>query len=291
MMSNLSKTMRAVAAAAVLTVVPVVAAHASGDAPHIERHHWTFGGLGGHFDRKQLQRGFQVFKDVCSSCHGLNRVAFRNLVEKGGPEFPEEGVKALAAAWPNQVIDGPNDKGKMFERPAKLSDRILGPYRNEKEARDNQNGALPPDLSLITRARNTHHEAPWYKHVFLMLGDVLIGYQEGGADYVYALLTGYHEPPAGMQMADGMNYNMAFPGHQIAMVQPIPEGGAVKYQEGAGATASLPQNAADVTAFLAWAADPTLEQRKRMGWIVMLYLLVTTILLYFGKRRLWSKYH
>lgn len=288
-----ASSLRAGVLAAALSLaasLPAVAAEGGGHH-EIERHHWSFGGITGQYDKAQLQRGFQVYKEVCSACHGLNRVAFRNLVEKGGPEFPEEAVKALAAEWPNQIVDGPNDEGKMFERPAKLSDRMMGPYKNDNEARAMQNGALPPDLSLIVRARNLHSEAPWYTHIFLMARDVLTGYQEGGADYLYALLTGYREPPAGVQMAEGMNYNVAFPGHQIAMAQPIPEGGAVEYQEGAGAKMSLEQNAADVTAFLAWAADPSLNSRKQTGWVVLLYLLVTTVLLYVGKRRIWAKMH
>ncbi|MCB1520141.1 MAG: cytochrome c1 [Hyphomicrobiaceae bacterium] len=286
------KSLRAVLLAAVVGVAAVGTAEAAGgEAPHIERQHWSFGGLFGHYDKQQLQRGFQVYQELCAACHGLNRVAFRNLVEKGGPEFPEEAVKALAAGWPNQIADGPNDEGKMFERPARLSDRIRGPYKNDNEARASQNGALPPDLSLITRARNVHNSAPWYTHIFLMARDILTGYQEGGADYVYALMTGYKEPPANVTMADGMNYNAAFPGHQIAMPQPIPEGGGVTYQENAGATASLEQNAKDVVAFLTWAGDPSLENRKQIGWMVMLYLLITTLLLYIGKRRIWAKMH
>jgi len=124
-----------------------------------------------------------------------------------------------------------------------------------------------------------------------MARDILTGYQEGGADYVYGLLTGYHEVPAGFHLADGMNYNVVFPGNQIAMAQPIPEGGAVTYQENAGATASLEQNAADVVAFLSWAGDPSLESRKRTGWVAVLYLILTTLLLYVGKRRIWAKMH
>jgi ubiquinol-cytochrome c reductase cytochrome c1 subunit len=277
------------AVAAVLTCGQGAAYAAGGEPIHYERQGWSFGGLGGQYDRAQLRRGFQVYKEVCSACHGLERVKFRNLVQPGGPQFDEDGVKALAAEWPNQIEDGPNDEGDMFERPAKLSDEIKGPYKNEKQARSINNGAYPPDLSLIVRARNIHSETPWYIHVPMMARDILTGYSEGGADYVYSVLTGYEEPPEGFHLSEGMNYNKAFPGHQIAMVQPIPEGGAVEYQEGAGAITSLPQNAEDVVAFLAWASDPSLDQRKQLGWSVMVYLIITTVLLYLAKKRIWSR--
>lgn len=263
-------------------------AFAAGDAVHIERQSWSFGGFTGQFDRAQLQRGFQVYKDVCASCHGLSRVRFRNLFEPGGPEFPEEAVKALAASWPNQITDGPDDEGKMFERPALQSDPILGPFKNANAARAANGGALPPDLSLIAKARNTHYTGSVWAHPFSMLRDILAGYQEGGADYLYAMLTGYGPPPEGFSLAPGMFYNAAFPGHQIAMPEMLSKDNFVTYQDKSG---SLEQNARDVAAFLAWAADPSLNERKRMGWLVILYLIVTTGLLYVGKRRIWAKAH
>lgn len=294
----------ALALAGIATGVGGVPARAAGDAPHIERQSWSFAGFAGQYDSQQLQRGFQIFQGSCANCHGLNRIAFRNLVEPGGPQFPEEAVKALAASWPNQIPDL-NDEGQSARvrkdkdgkivgfayvtRPAKLSDPILGPYANELQARAAQNGALPPDLSLITKARNTENHAPWYLHVFLMLRDMIVGYQEGGADYLYALLTSYADPPPGTTMAEGMNYNAAFPGHQIAMVPPISKDNFISYGEHAGAKGSLEQNARDVAAFLSWAGDPTLNTRKRIGWQVMLYLLITTVLLYLGKKRIWSR--
>ena len=151
-----------------------------------------------------------------------------------------------------------------------------------------QNGALPPDLSVIAKARGVHRQVNWMVHPFLMLGDILTGYQEGGPDYLYALMTGYREPPAGAQVTEGKSYNLAFPGHQISMMAPLSEG-LVTYQDGTPGT--VDNYAHDVAAFLAWAADPSLDQRKRIGWQVMLYLLITTVLLYFGKRRVWSKMH
>ncbi len=293
MITKAVQALRATAMAgaiATLTALPALAGGGGGEA-HIERQTWAFGGFSGQYDKAQLRRGFQVYQEVCSACHGLNRVYWRNLTEPGGPEFDVEAVKALAKGWPNQITDGPDDEGKMFERPALLSDPIRGPYKNEKEARAAQNGALPPDLSLITRARNLHTDAAWYAHVPMMVKDVLTGYQEGGADYTYAILTGYAEPPADFHLSDGMNYNKYFPGQQIGMVQPLAEGGSVTYQADAGATASLEQNARDVTAFLSWAADPSLNTRKRIGWQVMLYLLVTSVLLYIAKHRVWAKMH
>ncbi len=254
----------------------------------IERLDWSFGGFKGQFDRAQLQRGFQVYREVCSACHGLKRLSFRNLSEPGGPEFPAEDVKTLAAGWNNKVTDGPDDAGKMFERAALPSDPIFGPYKNDNEARAAQNGALPPDLTLMAKARGVHRDPSWIVHPLLMLNDIKRGYQEGGADYIYAVLTGYIEPPAGMKMADGMQYNVAYPGHQIAMPPPLTDG-AVAYQDGTKPV--LDNYARDVAAFLAWSADPSLNQRKRIGWVVMLYMLVTTALLYVAKKRIWSNKH
>ena len=296
MTKTLAKSLGLVAVVAIagsLTLAPASFA-AGGEQPHIEHQRWPFSGIFGQYDSAQLQRGFRVYKEVCSACHGLKRVAFRSLSEPGGPQFSEDSVKALAAEWPNQITDGPNDEGEMFDRAPRPSDPILGPYKNDKAARAAQNGALPPDLSLITRARNTHNDAWFPVHFYLMAKDVFTGYQEGGANYLYALLTGYHEPPEGFTVNDGMNYNAAFPGHQIAMPNVL-DGGPVDYSDGQegynGPASSLEQNAKDVSAFLSWAADPTLNTRKQIGWQVMLYLLITTILLYAGKRRIWAKFH
>lgn len=271
--------------AAALIMVPAVAHSEESGHPEIARQAWAFSGFTGQFDRAQLQRGFQVYKEVCSACHGLKRVAFRNLVQPGGPEFPEASVKALAAEWPNKITDGPNDEGKMFERPPLLSDPILGPFKNDQEARAAQNGALPPDLSLIARARGIERNPPWYIHPFLMLGDILKSYQEAGADYLYALMTGFTDAPASFHLVDGKYYNKAFAGHQISMPPPLSEG-VVTYQDGTPGT--VENYAHDVAAFLSWTADPHFDQRKRIGWQVILYLIVTTILLYVGKKRIWS---
>lgn len=257
----------------------------AGDHIEIERRPWVFSGITGTFDKAQLQRGFQVYKEVCSSCHGLKRVAFRSLAEPGGPEFPEEAVKTLAAEWPNQITDGPNDAGDMFDRPAKLSDPILGPHKNEKAARAAFGGAYPLDLSLITKARGVHRQVSWMAHPFLMMGDIAKGYQEGGADYVHALLVGYVDPPEGVTVNDGMYYNANYSGHQISMPAPLQDG-LITYTDGTEGTTK--QYAEDVAAFLQWTADPHHDSRKRIGWQVMLYLLVTTALLFLGKKKIWS---
>lgn len=322
--------------ASAIAVQPVSAA---GDGVHIERQDWTFSGPFGLFDKGQLQRGFQVYKEVCSSCHSIKRLRFRNLAEKGGPEFPEEAVKELAAQWDFQVDAGPNDSGEivnddgeLFTRTPVLSDAIPGPYKNDKQAQAAQNGALPPDLSLIAKARTTEYTGPVWYHPIHMLIDMATAYQEGGADYLYALLNGYHsEAPAykrddkgkliavpedevgsgtvercatvthaqkeGEQdvcnaMQEGMNYNAVFAGHQIAMARPLSDD-VVEYKEDASGKPVAPlkteQYARDVAAFLSWAADPSHDQRKRTGWLVMLYLLIATVLLYYAKKAIWKR--
>jgi ubiquinol-cytochrome c reductase cytochrome c1 subunit len=253
------------------------------------RQHWSFGGVVGHFEDAQLQRGFKVYIEVCSRCHSLRRIAFRNLAQPGGPQFPEAAVKSLAATY--QVDAAPNEEGKILQRPATIADHIPPPYKNDQEARFALNGALPPDLSLITRARAAEENTPFYRVPDHMLRDILTAYQEGGADYVYAYLTGYQEPPpAGTKLADFMNYNVAFPGHQTAMPNPFLGGdGMVKYDDNTPAT--VDNYVRDVTAFLAWAADPKLEERKRMGLMVVAYIVLTAVLLGLAKRRIWRDSH
>jgi len=221
---------------------------------------WSFDGLFGTFDRAQVQRGFQVYKEVCHSCHGLKFIAFRNLKALG---FNAYQVQAIAAEF--EVQDGPNDDGDMFMRAARASDHVPSPFPNDQAARVANNGALPPDLSLIVEAR------------------------KGGADYVHAILTGYREnPPEGVTLMPGMYYNEYFPGHQIGMPPPLSDD-RVTYTDGTQAT--LDQQSKDVTAFLTWAAEPNLEERKRLGVSVMMFLIVLTALLYAVKRQIWSDVH
>jgi ubiquinol-cytochrome c reductase cytochrome c1 subunit len=268
---------------------PAALAESGHEGPAIVRQDWSFGGFTGQYDKAQLQRGFQIYQQVCSACHGLKRVRFRNLAQPGGPQFPEDAVKELAKSWPNQISGELDDQGNPIDRLPGLPDPILGPYKNDVQARAAQNGALPPDLSLIAKARSVESHAPWYSQWLHMLYDMAVGYQEGGPDYLYALLTGYHDAPADMHMSDGMFYNAAFPGHQLAMPPPLNKDGPVEYQPESGYKGSLEQNARDVSAFLAWASDPTLDARKRLGWQVLLYLAITTVLLYLVKKRIWAR--
>ncbi len=264
-------------------------AAAAGDGHvHIDRQKWKFSGFLGTFDQGQLQRGFKVYVEACARCHGIKRIAFRNLTEASGPGFPEAAIKALAAKYP---VDGePNDQGKVVKRPAVLADTIPSPFKNDQEARATLNGALPPDLSLIAKARGIETNAPFYMVPVNMLRDIAAGYQEAGPDYIYALLMGYVTPKADVKVPDGMSYNSVFPGHLVAMPNPFAGGdGLVKYDDGTPGT--VENYARDITAFLAWAADPRLEERKRLGLLVMGYLLITALLLYLAKRRVWSKAH
>jgi ubiquinol-cytochrome c reductase cytochrome c1 subunit len=240
-------------AAAALSATP---ARAAGEVPVFPDTRFTFDGLFGTFDRGQLQRGFQVYKEVCAACHAMRQLSYRNLLEIG---LTEAQVRNIAAQF--QVVDGPNDLGEMFERPARLSDRFRRPFPNEQAARSANNGAYPPDLSVMVKARKS------------------------GADYMYALLTGYQDPPAGFQLMDGMNYNRYFPGHQIAMPNVL-NPGQLEFADGTEATVS--NMARDVTAFLAWAAEPELEQRKRMGVRIILFLIVLGGLTYAVKRKIWA---
>jgi len=263
--------------------MPAQSANAAGDIPHIERQQWSFAGMFGFYDRGRLQRGYQVYKEVCASCHGMKFVHYRNLSEPGGPEFSKAAVKYLASQY--EVQDGPDSDGQMYERKGRASDAFVSPYANEQEARSANSGAFPPDLSLITKARNIHEEVPFYMSPIKILQDIATGYQEGGADYVYAIMTGYADAPEGMELADGMNYNKYFSGHQIAMPNPLADD-VVEYTDGTPAT--LENYAKDVTEFLMWAAEPKLEERKRLGFRVLFYLLTLSGLLFFAKKLVWK---
>lgn len=258
---------------------------AANDAVEIPRLDWTFSGLTGHFDRPQLRRGFQVYQNVCAVCHGMRQLSYRNLSEPGGPQFSQARVQEIASQA--QVTDGPNDDGEMFTRPGTPADRFVLPFPNEQAAAAAQGGSVPPDLSLMAKARAPAHAHAWYTEPYFWLVDIVTNYQEGGADYLYALLTGYaDEPPAGIDVLPGLYYNEAFPGHQIAMPPPLADG-LVTYEDGTPET--VENYAKDVTAFMMWAAEPRMEERKKMGLSVLVYLSILTLLLFLSKRALWRR--
>jgi ubiquinol-cytochrome c reductase cytochrome c1 subunit len=221
---------------------------------------WSFKGLFGKFDRGSLQRGYQVYTEVCASCHSMKYLSYRNLGEKGGPEFSEAEVKAIAASF--EVIDGPNADGEMFERSGKPSDKFVMPYDNVKAAQAANGGAYPPDMSVLVKARG------------------------GGVDYIYSLLQGYEETPSGMTLDEGVHYNKYMYGNKIRMAAPLSDG-IVEYGDGTEAT--VEQMSKDVTTFLMWAAEPHLESRHQMGFKAIVYLIILTILVYFSMKKIWSR--
>ena len=240
------------------------------------RNTWSFAGPFGKFDRGQLQRGFKVYHDVCQTCHSLALLSFRNLGEEGGPEFSAAEVAAIAAEY--KVKDGPNDQGDMFERQGRPADRFPPPFPNEQAARFVNGGALPPDMSVLAKARQYERGFPWF------VIDMFIPYQELGSDYIVAVLKGYAPAPAGVTLPSGASYNVYFPSHSIRMPQPLSDG-MIAYTDGAPQT--VDQYAKDVAAFLMWAAEPELEARKRLGFKVMIFLVVLTGMLYFTKKKVW----
>jgi ubiquinol-cytochrome c reductase cytochrome b/c1 subunit len=261
--------------AAFAAPAPALAAEAT---PTPTRQSWSFAGPFGTFDRGQLQRGFKVYRDVCAACHGMKLVAFRMLAQPGGPGFTEPQVKTVAAEY--QITDGPDDKGEMFQRPGRLSDYLPSPDANEQAARARFNGALPPDLSVMAKARGYEVGFPGF------ILDAFKQYQEGGVDYIYAYLTGYEPPPADVKLPEGQFWNKYFPGHRTAMRPPF-QPGQVDYTDGSPATPE--QYAKDVSAFLMWAAEPHLEERKRIGFQVIVFLIVFAGLMYFTKKKVWHE--
>lgn len=266
-----------------LALSPVHAAESAHSTPEIAKEPWTFAGVFGTFDRNQLQRGFQVFREVCASCHSARLLSFRNLAEPGGPEFSEAQVKALAAEY--QIAD-PTVQGGT--RPGVAADRWPSPFANETEAREANGGALPPDFSVIAKARNTSQSFPWW------ILNYVTAYAEGGPDYIHALLNGYEAtPPEGVEIPDGKYYNKYFPGHAIGMPPPLSDG-AVTYaaaEDGSTVPETADQYSRDVSAFLMWVAEPHLVARKEAGFGVMLFLVLLAGIMYMVKRRLWANAH
>lgn len=221
---------------------------------------WSFLGITGKFERASLQRGYQVYQEVCSSCHSMKYLSYRNLGEKGGPEFTLEEVKAIASSF--EVTDGPNSEGEMFTRPGRPSDHFVNPYSNVNASMAANGGAYPPDMSVLVKAR------------------------PGGANYIYSVLMGYENPPEGFVLDEGVYYNKYMIGNKIKMSKPLNEG-LVEYSDGTEAT--VDQMAKDVTTFLTWTAEPHLEARHKTGTKVIIYLIILATLVYFSMKRLWSR--
>jgi ubiquinol-cytochrome c reductase cytochrome c1 subunit len=260
-----------IAASALLALGSASAWSAEG-AKHARDIPFSFEGPFGTFDRAQLQRGFKIYKEVCSACHAMSLLSYRNLSEPGGPEFTEEQVKGLAASY--EVQAGPNEEGEMFARPGLPSDRFASPFPNPEAAKTANGGSYPPDLSLITKSR------PGWDGTFKQLVSGI-----GGPEYVYSVLTGYEEYTGEEAGPDGKAYNPYFSaGPWIGMGQPLSDG-QVDFDDGAPNTTDA--MARDVSAFLAWAAEPKMEERKRTGLMVMIYLAVLSVLLYLVKQKVW----
>lgn len=245
--------------AAVIFMGMPQASFAAGDAPKAPSQQWSFSGPFGHYDKAAMQRGYKVYREVCAACHSMKRVYFRNLEALG---YNESQIKNIASEY--TIEDGPNDEGDMFERPRLPSDPLPSPFANDKAAAFANGGALPPDLSLITKAR------------------------ANGPNYIYALMTGYQEPPHGAEVVDGKYWNKYFPGHNISMAPPLMDG-QVGYEDGTPET--VDQYSRDLVQFLMFAADPHMEARKKAGFRVILFLLVFAGIMYSVKRRVWADAH
>jgi ubiquinol-cytochrome c reductase cytochrome c1 subunit len=229
------------------------------ETPPLPHQQWSFEGLFGTYEKGAMQRGFQIYKQICSACHPVKHLYFGDLAALG---YTADQIKAIATSY--QVTDGPNDQGQMYQRPGRPSDPIPGPFPNDEAARAANGGALPPDQSMIVKAR------------------------DAGPDYVYALLNGYTPAPKGFTVVPDKYYNEYFPGHNISMPPPLSEG-AVTFADGTKAT--VPQMAHDVVTFLSWASEPNLDARHRIGVRVFLFLIVGVGIFYAAKRKIWAAVH
>jgi cytochrome c1 len=249
--------------------------HETATPPRVK---WSFAGPFGKFDQAQLQRGFKIYREVCSVCHSMQMLAFRNLADPGGPGYTEAQAEAVAAEY---KIDDLDDKGQPTQRTGRLADYFPSPFPNALAAIA-VHGAVPPDMSTLAKARSYERGFPWF--VF----DMFTQYQEHGPDYIAALMKGYVDPPKDFPLPSGGNYNKYFPGHVIAMRPPL-QAGQVTFDDGSQPT--LEQYSQDVSAFLMWAAEPHLVERKRIGIQVMFFLIVLAGLMYFTKKKVWSDVH
>lgn len=236
---------------------------------------WSFGGPFGKYDKAQLQRGLKIYKEVCSACHSMKLVSFRTLEDLG---YSEAQVKAFASEY--EVQDGPNADGEMYTRKAVPSDHFPSPFPNQEAAAASNGGAAPPDMSLLAKARGVERGFP------LFVFDIFTQYQQGGPDYIYSLLTGYQEPPQGIEVAEGTHFNPYFVSATALKMAPPLSDGQVTYDDGSPQT--LDQYSKDISAFLMWAAEPHLEERKRTGFMVMIFLAIFTILIYLTKKSVYA---
>jgi ubiquinol-cytochrome c reductase cytochrome c1 subunit len=260
MLIHLNKFINKIFIIFIIFIIPFSAYSEEKKVDFIETN-WSFNGLFGTFDRASLQRGYQVYNEVCSGCHSVQHLSYRNLSEKGGPEFSVEEAKAIAAQF--EIEDGPNSDGEMFIRPGRLSDKFAKPYPNIQASTVANGGAYPPDMSVLAKARL------------------------GGADYIYSLLLGYEEAPIGYELDDGVYYNKYMPGNKIKMSEPVSDK-IVEYSDGTNPTKE--QIAKDVTNFLVWASEPHLESQHKMGFKVIIYLIILITLVYMSKQKVWSQF-
>ncbi len=261
MLVHLNRTILTIFISIITTLSFADSQHSHGANTKYLKTDWSFKGIFGTFDRASLQRGYQVYQEVCSGCHSVQHLSYRNLSEKGGPEFSVEEAKIIAAQF--EVEDGPNSDGEMFMRPGRLSDKFVTPYPNVQASTAANGGAYPPDMSVLAKAR------------------------AGGADYLYSLLLGYEDAPAGFELDDGVYYNKYMPGNKIKMSAPLSDG-IVEYSDGTQATAA--QMSKDVTTFLVWASEPHLEAQHRMGFKAIIYLIILLTLVYMSKQKIWSRF-
>ena len=260
MLGHLNKYLKKTILSILISVIPF-SVYSEEKNIDLIKNNWSFDGIFGTFDRASLQRGYQVYAEVCAGCHSVQHLSYRNLSEKGGPEFSVEEAKAIASQF--EIEDGPNSEGEMFMRPARLSDKFAKPYPNVQASTAANGGAYPPDMSVLAKART------------------------GGADYLYSLLLGYEEAPTDFELDDGVYYNKYMPGNKIKMSEPLLDG-IVEYAD--GTESSKAQMAKDVTAFLVWASEPHLESQHKMGFKTIIYLLILFILVYMSKQKVWSRF-